>query len=54
MLRLVHDGSPLSTVASSLLHDISLKCDELSSLEPSQLEWISRLLTIGKVVESSY
>ena len=48
MRRLVHDGSPLSTVASSLLDDISLRSDTVMNLESSKKEWIARLLTIGE------
>ena len=48
MRRLVHDGSPLSTVASSLLYDISLRSDTVMNLESSKKEWIARLLTIGE------
>ena len=48
MRRLVHDGSPLSTVASSLLYDIGLRSDTVMNLESSKKEWIARLLTIGE------
>ena len=50
MRRLVHNGSPLSTVANSLLYDISLRSEALSILEQSKMEWISRLFTTGIVL----
>ena len=48
MRRLIHDGSALSTVANSLLYDISLRCEALSNLDEPKKEWISRLVTTGK------
>ena len=49
MRRLIHDGSALSTVANSLLYDISLRCETLSNLDEPKKEWISRLVTTGNV-----
>ena len=48
MRRLTHDGSPLFTVANSLLYDISLRSEFLSSLEKAKKEWLSRLMTTGE------
>ena len=48
MRRLIHDSSALSTVANSLLYDISLRCEALSNLDEPKKEWISRLVTTGK------
>ena len=45
--RLVHEGTPLDTVATAVLNDISLRCTELYNLNNSQREWICRLLKIG-------
>ena len=45
--RLVHEGTPLDTVANAVLNDISLRCTELYNLNNAQREWICRLLKIG-------
>ena len=45
--RLVHDGSPVSTISDSLLYDISLRVDGVAALTRPQKDWLSRLLTTG-------
>ena len=45
--RLVHDGSPVSTISNTLLYDISLRVDGLAALTRPQKDWLSRLLTTG-------
>ena len=54
MRRLIHDGSSLSTVANSLLYDISLRSEALSNLDKPKKEWISRLVTTGNIFFKSY
>ena len=48
MRRLVHEGTPLHTVATAVLQDICLRCPVLDSQTESQQEWICRLVKIGK------
>ena len=49
MRRLVHEGTPLHTVATALFKDISLRCPDIDSLPESKQEWICRLLKIGNI-----
>ena len=44
---LVHSGSPLSTVAETLVNDIGFRNEHLHSLKRTQKDWICRLLTAG-------
>ena len=44
---LVYDGSPVSTVANTLLFDISLRSEKVANLGSEQLDWMCRLLTLG-------
>jgi hypothetical protein len=50
--RLVHEGTPLDTVATAVLKDISLRSSELDNLNEAQKEWICRLLKLGNAFET--
>ena len=45
--RLVHEGTPLDTVATAALGDISMRSDDVYNLSERKKEWICRLLKIG-------
>ena len=47
MRSLVQTGSPLSTVAETLIENISYRNSALFGLQRSQKEWLCRLLTAG-------
>ena len=49
---LVHEGTPLDTVAVAVFRDICLRCDDANDLTETQKDWICRLLKIGIIILS--
>ena len=50
---LVHQGTPLATVAETLIENISYRNTELFALQRTQKEWLCRLLTAGYLAMES-
>ena len=54
MRSLVHLGSPLSTVATTLLENIGFRNDVLFQLERTRKDWICRLITAGNILKLKF